>query len=104
MPCYQINTISVVFKAKNKDVLEQTLKDLNFSFHTIDNVVTVLATNIVINLNTEEVKCRDYEFGEVNEIRRKYTENSIYKIAAAKKKKGWFLKKTAQNKLQLRRV
>ena len=97
MPCYEINTMSVEFKAKHKAILLLALKKLGYQ--TRENNQEQIITNIFsFNLKTQKVSYpRGYE-NQINQIKRAYSQIVLEQVA---KKRRWILKNKAENEFQL---
>jgi hypothetical protein len=99
MPCYEVRLVSVEFKAQHKDLLIQALNEVGLEFRVSENRI-VVAGEIKIDLDRQEVRCPEVLRGTVNEIKRKYSEVVLKKVAG---KKRWSVKNTGTNKFQLRK-
>jgi len=99
MPCYQMNLVSVEFKAKHVNVLEAAAKALGWSFSQ-RGVMAYVGSDIRIDLESQRaIVSRSYQ-NEVNRLKVAYSTEAV-KLAAKKKK--WFVKQKAAQKLELRR-
>jgi hypothetical protein len=98
MPCYQVNTVTLEFKAKNSELIIKTLEEMNLrpEHHYVARTQSQWIDTRIgrFNLDTGTVETRDYNADIVNKFRRKYSENVI-KVAAKAKK--WVVKKRSQN-------
>ena len=101
MPCWEVNLMTVEFKARHWPLLEKALQSLKmgFCYDEVRGVVQV-GRSIRIDLNKQQVTADAREFYRVNELKRAY---SLAAVNAAAKKNRWAVRKQAQNKLQLRR-
>lgn len=91
MPCYQVNTVSLKFKAKNIDLIIDVLKLMNLNpLHRNDKISTNIGT---FDLKTGNVTVRQNNIEEVNKFRINYSEAILQKAA---KKNKWILKKRSQ--------
>jgi hypothetical protein len=99
MPCYEINTISVDFKAENMNHLETTLKNMGLKYTKRGNVITIGGV-ITINLDSSKVECPSNYRDLVNKIKREYSKAVIEDLA---KKKKWALKMTGEDSFIMRR-
>ena len=107
MPCYTVNTMSVEFKAENRELLLESLKNLNATlFDSKDsNYIRFYfdKANMMINLKTNKIEAAGYAqssfFDAVNKIKRSYARTVI--TTMAKKKKWAVRRRTDGNKLQL---
>lgn len=100
MPCHQINLITLKFTVKSKDRLIKSLKDLGYSVQETEG--KVYACRMEFDLVRETVKSRyRWDFSnKVNEIRRKYSENTLKDLA---KRKRWALRQREENKYVMTR-
>lgn len=89
MPCWEVNTVTLEFTAKNKDLIMKVLKEMNLhpNYSSRSNVIrTDIGT---FDLNNKTVETRDYNRSEVNKFRVKYSEAVV---STAAKKFGWKIK------------
>lgn len=93
MPCYQINTVTLAFKAKNKDLIMEVLKQMDVNPVEISrgNEVKKISTTIgTFDLEAGTVETQDWNADRVNQFRVNYSHAVLYKAAAAKK---WTVKR-----------
>lgn len=102
MPCYQVVYASVEFKAKHKDLLLKAIERLQWYYREAGKDKQVIYTNALrIDLEREQVEFpKDYS-REVDKLKRAYSEVVLEEAARRKK---WLLKRTAQQKFDLKRV
>ena len=93
MPCYQIQKVSVEFKATHIDLLEKAANDLKLSFIRSGAMVSVGGV-IDIDLNKGTATFAQNYQGTVNSLKRSYSEQAL-KLAA--KLGGWQIQKKNQN-------
>lgn len=99
MPCWEVRLMSVQFKAAHKEILIEALKELGWAYREEEGII-YLDGRIMIDLKKEQIKCPQDAFSKVNELKRKYSEVTIKKVAAKKK---WSLRVTEKNKFQIRK-
>jgi hypothetical protein len=98
MPCYEINLISIEFKAASKDNLLVTLKNLALYPQERNGMIYFGYQGENIDLSSGTIQAANTT--TANLIKREYSKVTICSIA---KKKKWIFKKISENKLQLRR-
>lgn len=87
MPCYQIRTMSVEFKADNRDLLDAALAALGWKvFEQFSGQLIVGNGEIKINLKAGIAEVQIGAQSKLNELKRAYARQSIN---AAAKKAGW---------------
>lgn len=104
MPCWEVNTMSVEFKARNFKLLQQALTELKISFSCYkDERISFRhqGNSYNINLKTQTVTFEGnnkagWEF--VNKLKRTY---STVVVKEAAKKNKWSVRNLKQNKFQL---
>ena len=103
MPCFQINTISVKFIAKNKDNLIKALKNGGFTYTENGDIITVMGHggNFSIDLKNERIDMQERRsnYEAMNILKRHYSEETINDIAVKMK---WSKSKN-KNKINLTR-
>ena len=88
MPCWEVNTYTLAFKAKNKPMMMEVLNEMGLSPREIENGIK---TNIgTFDFRTGEVEVSYRNQSKVNSFRKKYSEKVI---GAAAKKFKWNVKK-----------
>lgn len=98
MPCYEINTISVEFKAEHMEHLETALKATGLAYTKNGDIITIGGV-ITINLKNSSIECPGNYMPLINKLKREYSKAVIEDIA---KKKKWALKSNG-NQFTLRR-
>ena len=98
MPCYEVNLVSVEFKAENKDLLFKALDSLFINFNFNEKYKEVTFRNGYIDLKNNEITCESTSFA--NSIKRAYSLKAIESIA---KQKRWIMKNNG-NRIQLKRI
>jgi len=97
MPCYEVNIMSVEFKAKYKEVLILALKKLGYQARE-NNQGQVITNVFTFDLNRQKVEYPEGYTSAMNEIKRKYSEIVLEQVA---KKRRWVLKREAESNFQL---
>ena len=97
MACYQVNLVSVEFKAKNKKHLENALKSLNIP-HNWNKEVVYLSGSQYIDTENNKAKVNDYF--DINKLKRAY---SIQAVSEMARKKRWIVKQTGNRKIQVKK-
>ncbi len=109
MPCYEVQTMSVEFVAKHRDLLEKALKALNFNY-TIKGDTLVIDHEITIDLKAEKavitytntgmsangVKDKTRLQEKLNSLKRGYSMEAIKKAAYMN---GWSLGRATSKSL-----
>jgi hypothetical protein len=92
MPCYQVRTYSVEFKAGNRAIFDAAVKALNWTPRNVsDDVVSFEGGKILIDLASGKATVREntgqttYQ-DKLNELKRSYSRQAIN---AAGKRMGW---------------
>ena len=96
MPCWEVNLISVEFKAKHLDVLEKALQEININYQINKNIINIGNGRVNINLTNQLAEFDKKQQSLVNEIKRAYTRQAVIK---ASNKKKWILKFHDKNKM-----
>ena len=96
MPCYEVNYISVEFKAKHKEVLKQALKNLGYSFR--ENKDRIYTNYFEFDLKNQKVIMEADFQSDLNKVKQEYSAVAIEAIA---KKRRWASKRINQNQFQL---
>jgi len=95
MPCWEINTVSLAFKAKNIPMMKEVLKEMGIRVYRTDE--RYMSTSIGdFDFQSGMVEVREQYVKKVNDFRKKYAFKAIETMA---KKKKWVLQKRAQNKM-----
>lgn len=81
MPCWEVNLISVGLKASNRDLLEQALKSLGYSYQRLGNDFRIGSLTTIKGDTITGV-----DINHINSIRRQY---SIETVKQTAKKRGW---------------
>jgi hypothetical protein len=97
MPCYQVNLISVEFKAKNVNVLELAAKELGWTFQHAGKYVNIGA--VTIDLESQQATTFSGQ-SSINALKVEYSRQAV--LLSAKKKK-WFVKAKSKTQMELRR-
>lgn len=90
MPCWEVQTTSIEFKAEHLPVLKRALDSLKLPYTVAGAIVTVNPgndwTQIRIDLTAGQAKYRPQCQDTLNRIKRAY---SLESIKTAAKQKGW---------------
>lgn len=91
MPCYEVRTMSVEFKADNRQLLDAAIKAivLEAYWHTEDRVDVGLGNNIRLNLSNGVALVAVGYQDKLNELKRAYSKECV---RAAAKKASWNVK------------
>jgi len=100
MPCYLVQTVSVVFKVENVDLLIQALRELDYVGQRNGDTLYVGAFTFDLVKGTVDYRDRAGYADKLNAIKRGYSYAAIDAVA---KKRKWIHKQTAENKGTLRR-
>lgn len=114
MPCYQVNILSVEFKARHRDLLKRAIEAIGFSMvelgdhtiHVVGNAKSYgragIGTRIEINLETGLARMMGSRANQelLNELKRSYSRTVVEQIA---KKKKWIARKKSSNEITLMR-
>lgn len=92
MPCYEVRTYSVEFKAGNRAIFDAAVKALGWKSQNVsDGVVSFEGGNIIIDLNSGKATVREipgqttYQ-EKLNALKRSYSRQAVN---AAAKRMGW---------------
>lgn len=91
MPCYTVQLVSVVFKAKHKDVLKAAAMQLNWSYAETRNKVYV--GNIVVDMEKQTATVPQNLQSELNKLKQTYSYCALQQVA---RQKNWKLFKNPQ--------
>lgn len=90
MPCYEVRTVTVEFRAENKRLLEAAVEELGWNLQSSisGNAVVRIPGSGVITLNLEKgtAKFDDYLQYHVNQLKRSYSKQTVKRLA---KVQGW---------------
>jgi hypothetical protein len=98
MPCYEVRTVQVEFKAKSREILLKALVDAKV-YHSVEGN-TVFGSGWEIDLDKQTATVGEGYESRLNKVRRLYSEAVVSEVA---KRKKWLVKKLADNKMQLKR-
>jgi hypothetical protein len=88
MPCYEVRTMSVEFKAENSGLLDKAVKALGWEIqHSGKTAYVRTKTYDVFEINLQDGKARIREGmqGDLNALKRAYSMEAIKQAASAKK-------------------
>ena len=98
MPCWEVRTVNVEFKAAHADLLDKAIKALGWKSQKLDaNNLWVFSGwgAMTLNLATGKSTIREDQQAKLNELKRAYSAQAI-KLAA--KLNGWQVKTAGANK------
>ena len=91
MPCYEVRTVSVEFKAENRKLLADAIRATGMEVTgSTDKVITLGYGAIELNLATGKAEIREGQQGHLNQLKRAYSAEAI---KAAAKKCQWGVKR-----------
>lgn len=93
MPCWEVNTVSVEFNAKNVDLMLEVLKEMGITAYVSKDQERVETSIGTFNLKTGRVRVEDDDLKKVNDFRVNYSKKVITTVA---KKKKWVVKQRSQ--------
>jgi hypothetical protein len=96
MPCYQVNLISVEFKAKHVNLLEAAARELGWAYSAAGRYVVCG----MIKVDLEQQTATSASVDVVNRLKVEYSRQAVLTMA---KKKKWFVKQESNRKMELRR-
>jgi len=102
MPCYEVNTMSIEFKAKYKKVLVEALKRSGLNpreYESRSGGHSIYAGDLIFRLDEQKVTFQEDQQVKLNEIRRKYSEVVLEQVA--KKRRRLLKKSKAEGNFQL---
>lgn len=92
MPCWEVNTVSLDFNAKNLELMIQTLQEMGITVHSKNT--NYINTSIgTFDLRSGKVDVERRYRRTVNDFRVNYSKNVVKAVA---KKKKWVLKQRSQ--------
>ena len=82
MPCYEVRTMSVEFKAQHKSLLMMALKNLGWNWREENGKLNV-SYDIVIDLSNQQAEVPEGRRSQskLNELKRAYSSAAISKVA-----------------------
>ena len=93
MPCYTVQTMSVAFKAKHKDMLLAALMELNWQYQEIGQKIRILSQGITLDLATEQANLQSSNLqasqDQLNTLKRAYAMEGVKVLA---RKQHWAIK------------
>lgn len=90
MPCYEVRTLSVEFKADNRQLLDTAIKTTGMMIWQHDaDVINLEYGSIILDLTTGTAKVQDGYQDKLNELKRAYSKECV---KAAAKKAAWNVK------------
>ena len=108
MPCYEVRTVSVEFKAANIDLLKRAIKKEGHRIEWEDSELVSFTTKTgkfcLIDLKNSAIKSDDMDERGIasfaNSLKRAYSAVVLDEVA---KKQKWMKKDLGQNRYQLQR-
>ena len=99
MPCWEVNLMTVAFKARNLGLLKTALDALGYSYREIDEGRVIKVGNwLTLDLENETAEFSASSQDRVNRVKQEYSWQAVQEAA---KKKKWFIKKVqGSRKLQ----
>jgi len=90
MPCYEVRTVSVEFKAENRKLLDAALDKIGSIHCTLaDGRLVIDGGVIVLDLANGKAVVQDGQQNQLNELKRAYSREAV---KAAAKKCQWSCK------------
>lgn len=101
MPCYEVRTISVEFKAENEDLLDRAIQATGMNTRLISNGRYLLDDGAIrLDLAAGTAEVREGQQGRLNELKQAYSREAV---KAATKKCQWGCKLQG-NKAQITKM
>jgi len=100
MPCYSIQTMSISLEALNRNLLESAIIATGLSYTREGDIFYL--DNIEIGAGNTAIVQTGYN-GQLNMIKRSYSEHVIKKVARSKKWSGQWKKLKNGNKVTMKR-
>ncbi|NLE38093.1 MAG: hypothetical protein GX621_08730 [Pirellulaceae bacterium] len=100
MPCYQVQTVSVEFKAKNRALLDAALDAIGATAFTRYDGTLMLDTGIVLDLERGTATIQEGQQYQLNALKRAYAAEALKQAA---KQNGWTYTATTKSRGELRR-
>lgn len=102
MPCWEVNYMSVEFKAEHVDLLIDALEALGYRYLYNEGqaYIDVLTGRFTIHLDTQKVKYPEEAINTVNKLKQEYSLQALQRVAAKKK---WFIKQQSKTSGVIRR-
>ena len=89
MPCYEVRTMSVEFKAENRQLLNQAIKAMNVLAMDDNEGLRLWGGAVVLNLKAGTATVREGYQDQLNALKRQYSKECV---KAAAKKMQWAVK------------
>jgi len=101
MPCWTVQTMSVEFQAKHKDLLEKAILKLGWQLKYIDNgksiVVGEPSTSFTIDLANKKATILSSQQSQLNRLKQAYSQQAVQKVAQLNK---WQMRASANNPMK----
>lgn len=102
MPCYEVRTVSVEFRAENRNLLDRAIKSLGWHAQELqDKRLDVQFGQIKFDLVAGKAEVLEGCQGKLNELKQAYSREAV---KAAAKKCQWGVKFQGQNKATINKV
>lgn len=88
MPCYEVNTMCLEFKAQNKSLMMDVLKEMNLNPRELSNG-NISCRIGTFDFLTGKIEIEDRRLPTLNEFKRNYSKKIL---SFAAKKFGWAMK------------
>ena len=94
MPCWEVNTVTVEFKASNRRMLEDAINSLGWKAEFSGSQVTLITPNgpIRLDLSDQQHTIDQSDLDNIWKLKREYSKKTIY---AAARKYGWSVQKAS---------
>jgi len=89
MPCWEVNTVSVEFNAKNVELMLEVLKEMGITAYVSKDKERVETAIGTFNIKTGRVRVEEDDLKKVNSFRVNYSQKVVDIVA---KRKKWILK------------
>jgi hypothetical protein len=93
MPCWEVRTMSVEFRAKNRKLLEQALDALGWSWWEHESNVLTVSGLGTLCLEEGQAVIPQTAQGRLNRLKQQYSKQALKRAA---KLQGWQLKAKGQ--------
>ena len=103
MPCWEVRTMSVEFKAKHRRLLEQAVEALGWSWKSEGQGLRVQLpgwNSFTIDFVEQKAIGKESLQGKINQLKQQYSKQALRRAA---KLQGWQMKTKGQMKGVLRR-
>jgi len=101
MPCWEVRTMSVEFKAKHRKLLEQAIESLGWEHESVARGIRIKTStwnSFTIDLASQKAEIQPGQQTNLNRLKQQYSKEALRRVA---KLQGWRFK---QQKAQLKGV